>query len=79
MDTSETILSNLLQLFTQLVALTEDGDKSQEADQESDRQEDKDKRIQLVLVSLLVERVGSHGVVVVVEVASRHRSRLETK
>ena len=71
------IITSKISVLTRLDKLTEDGDKSQESHEKSDGQEDEDKGIELVFISLLIERVGGHRVVVVVEIASGHGSRLK--
>ena len=58
-------------------SLTENRDEGKEASNESGGDKDEDKRVQLVilclLADLLIQGVGGHGVVVVVEVPGRHR------
>lgn len=54
--------------------LTEDGDEGKEADQQRHGQQHEHEGVELVaLVRLLVEGVGGHGVVVVVQVPGGHR------
>ena len=53
--------------------LTEDGDESKEADEQRHGQQHEHQGVELVaLVGLLVEGVGGHGVVVVVQVPGGH-------
>ena len=58
-------------------SLTEDRDKGQEASKEGGGDEDKDERVELIILGLLahllVQGVGGYRVVVVVEVPSGHR------
>ena len=58
-------------------SLTEDRDEGQEASKEGGGDENKNERVELIILCLLphllVQGVGSHGVVVVVEVPSGHR------
>ena len=58
-------------------SLTEDRDKGQEASKKSGGNEDKDERVELVILGLLphllVQGVGGYRVIVVVEVPSGHR------
>ena len=53
--------------------LTEDGDEGEEADEQRHGQQHEHQGVELVaLVGLLVEGVGGHGVVVVVQVPGGH-------
>ena len=53
--------------------LTEDGDEGKEADEQRHGQQHEHQGVELVaLVGLLVEGVGGHGVVVVVQVPGGH-------
>ena len=64
-------------LYTVQFSLTENRDEGKEASKESGGDEDEDERVELVilglLADLLIQGVGGHGVVVVVEVPGRHR------